>query len=99
MIGQLHLYDKAGAVGVRAFHIDTDSLAVRKRVDVRLRSVFQRNDRAFGNEFLEEEGEQPLPSFRAERALEPVVKQDAGYRPCDFVEVMAVFHKHREKAV
>lgn len=54
--GQLHLHDKAGAVGVGAFHIDPDPLAVWKRVDVLLRSILERNDRAFGNEFPEKEG-------------------------------------------
>lgn len=55
-MGQLHLHDKAGAVGVGAFHIDPDPLAVREGVDVLLRRVFQRNDRAFGDEFSEKEG-------------------------------------------
>lgn len=39
--GHLHLHDKAGAVGVGAFHIDPDSLAVGEGVDVLLRGILE----------------------------------------------------------
>lgn len=41
LMGQLHLHDKAGAVGVGTFHIDPDPLAVREGVDVLLRGILE----------------------------------------------------------
>ena len=41
LMGQLHLNDKAGAVGVSAFHIDPDPLAVGEGIDVLLRGILE----------------------------------------------------------
>ena len=52
LVGQLHLDDKASTIGIRAFHIHADSLVVRERVDMLLRSVFQIGNLPFRNQFL-----------------------------------------------
>ena len=65
-MGQLHLHDKAGTVGVGTFHIDPDPLAVREGVNVFLRGILERNDRPFGNEFPEKKGKESLPALGAE---------------------------------
>ncbi len=41
LMGQLHLHDKAGTVGVGTFHIDPDPLAVGEGVDVLLRGILE----------------------------------------------------------
>lgn len=74
LMSELHLDDEARAVGIGAFDIDADGFAVGEGIGVLLGCVFQVRDRPFGNEFLEEEFQEPLPSFRTEGSFEPVIE-------------------------